>query len=82
MKRKKAAALKYDKNLNAPVVTAVGFGEIAEKIIAVANDSSIPVVEDSVLADNLTKLTIDQPIPAELYTAVAEIIAYIYSLNR
>lgn len=82
MKRKKAAALKYDNVFNSPTVTAVGFGEIADRIIEEAEKSNIPIVENAALTENLTRLSIGQNIPVELYEAVAEIIAFIYSLDK
>lgn len=82
MKRKRAAALKYDNVFSSPTVTAVGFGEIADRIIAEAENSNIPVIENPALAENLTALSLGQNIPVELYEAVAEIIAFIYSLDK
>lgn len=82
MKRKRAAALKYDNVFNSPVVTAIGFGEIADRIIEEAENSNVPVMENPELAENLTMLSIGQNIPVELYEAVAEIIAFIYSLDN
>ncbi|MDF2673639.1 MAG: flhB 1 [Clostridiales bacterium] len=81
MKRKKAAALKYDNVFSSPTVTAVGFGEIAERIIEEAENNNVPIIENTALTENLTKLSIGQNIPIELYEAVAEIIAFIYSLD-
>jgi flagellar biosynthesis protein len=81
MKRKKAAALKYDNIFSSPTVTAVGFGEIAERIIEEAENNNVPIIENTALTENLTKLSIGQNIPIELYEAVAEIIAFIYSLD-
>ncbi|SHE64473.1 EscU/YscU/HrcU family type III secretion system export apparatus switch protein [Caloramator proteoclasticus] len=82
MKRKKAVALKYNKDYKAPVVTAVGFGEIAEKILNKAKENDIPIVEDTVLVEKLSKVEPSSPIPEELYEAVARIIAFIYSLDE
>lgn len=82
MKRKKAAALKYDNKYTTPVVTAIGFGNIAEKIIDIAKCNEVPIVENKNLVDNLVEISIGQNIPAELYQPVAEIIAFIYSLNE
>lgn len=82
MKRKKAAALKYDNIFSSPTVTAVGFGEIADRIIKEAQNNNIPIIEDTALTENLTRLSIGQNIPVELYEAVAEIIAFIYSLDN
>lgn len=80
--RKKAAAIKYEKGLSAPVVTAMGFGEVAKKIIDVANESNIPIVENSDIVDSLDQDSIGENIPSELYEIVAEILAYIYSIEN
>ncbi|WDC84327.1 EscU/YscU/HrcU family type III secretion system export apparatus switch protein [Caloramator sp. mosi_1] len=82
MKRKKAVALKYKKDYKAPVVTAVGFGEIAERILNKAKENDIPIIEDAVLVDKLSRIEPSTPIPEELYEAVARIIAFIYSLDE
>lgn len=81
MKRKKAAALEYNKGYTAPVVTAIGFGEIAEKILSIAKNNEIPVIENNKLADDLCKLEINDDIPFDLYEPIAEIIAFIYKVN-
>lgn len=81
MKRKKAAALRYDKNYSVPVVTAIGFGQIAENILKTAESNDIPVIENSDLVDSLSLIPLGESIPSELYEAVAEIIAFVYSLN-
>ena len=78
-----AAALKYDgKRDSAPKVTARGRGAIAEKIIELAKKHKVPVKEDPALAQILSRLDIDEQIPPELYKAVAEILAFVYSLNE
>lgn len=82
MKRKKAVALKYNNNYKAPIVTAVGLGDIAEKIINKAKEHDIPIVEDKTLAEELCKVEPSAPIPPELYEAVAKIIAYIYYIDE
>lgn len=82
MKRKQAAALKYENILSSPTVTAVGFGEIADKIIEEAENNDVPIIKNPALAEDLTKLSLGQNIPVELYEAVAEIIAFIYSLDN
>lgn len=78
---KKAAALKYDKTCGVPIVSAIGFGQVAEKIIQTANDSSVPIIQNDELVENLSTLQVGDTIPIELYEAVAEVIAFIYSLN-
>ena len=81
--RSKAAALKYDAQVNsAPVVKARGVGAAAEKIIQIARDHNIPIREDPDLVELLVQLDLDQEIPPELYKVVAEILAFVYSLER
>ena len=77
-------ALKYDaETMSAPVVIAKGAGIIAAKIKEIAIEHSIPVMEDKPLARALYKsVDIDQPIPEELFQAVAEVLAYVYGLKR
>lgn len=78
-----AAAIKYDGTKDsAPKVTAGGRGLVAEKIIAIARDSGIPVKNDPDLIQVLGKLKVGNEIPVELYRAVAEILAFVYSLNE
>lgn len=78
----KAVALKYDrKKGNAPKVTATGRGEIAEKIIEIAQAHNVPVYEDKNLVQVLAALDLETEIPPELYRAVAEVLAFIYRLN-
>jgi flagellar biosynthesis protein len=80
---KKAVALKYKSGQdNAPKVAAKGTGLIAEKIIAVARKQGIPVKDDPNLIEVLSRLDLDQEIPPELYVVVAELLAFVYSLNR
>ena len=79
----KAVALKYDqKNDRAPRVVAKGRGNVAEKIIDVAQENNVPLCEDKNLIQVLEALDLESEIPAELYRAVAEVLAFIYRLNR
>ena len=82
MKRKKAAALKYDKNYDSPIVTAIGFGHVADAIIKKAEESNLPIVENSKLVESLSTLELGEEIPPELYETVAKVIAFIYNLNK
>jgi len=80
---KKAVAIKYDQNLDrAPRVVAKGKSLLAEKIIAVARENDIPLIEDQNLAQVLEALDLETEIPPELYRAVAEVLAFIYRLNH
>lgn len=81
--RKKAAALRYDHNHDqAPRVVARGRGKIAEKIVELANQHQVPLVEDPNLAQMLEALDLNVAIPPQLYHAVAEVLAFVYRLSR
>jgi flagellar biosynthesis protein len=81
-KSPKAVALKYDgKKDVAPRVVAKGRGNIAEKIIEVANEHNVPLYEDKNLVQILEALDLEAEIPPGLYRAVAEVLAFIYRLN-
>lgn len=80
--RKKAAALKYEAGYEAPVVSAAGVGFVADKIIEEANKNNVPVVIDKELTELLTNVNVGDSIPAELYEAVAKIIAYIMDTDK
>jgi len=78
-----AVAIKYDKDLyNAPYVVAKGADLIAENIKKIAKENSVPIVENKMLARMLyNTLEIGDLIPEELYEAIAEILAYVYTLK-
>lgn len=78
-----AAVIKYDdKRDAAPKLTAKGRGSIAEKIIKLAMEHNIPIREDPALVQILSRLDIDEQIPPEIYKAIAEILAFVYSVNE
>lgn len=79
---KKAVALNYSENLNAPEVVATGRGIVAEKILEMAVAHGVPVKEDPVLVDALSQLDLGQEIPPELYTVVAEILIFIMKMDK
>jgi flagellar biosynthesis protein FlhB len=76
-----AVALKYaGGSMRAPRVVAKGKRLIAERIVALARQAGVPVIQDIPLARTLYKLVdIDGEIPAALYRAVARILAYVYA---
>ncbi|MEO5363022.1 MAG: flagellar biosynthesis protein FlhB [Magnetococcus sp. DMHC-8] len=79
-----AAALLYKQGeMRAPIVTAKGRGEIAARIRAVAQEKGVPIVENPPLARVLYKdVELGHPIPQDLFKAVAEVLAYVYSLRN
>ena len=80
---KKAVALKYDMQQDtAPRVIAKGKGHVAEHILATAQKNSIPVYQNKTLVNMLMALEIDMEIPPELYKAIAEVMAYVYRMDK
>ena len=79
-----AVALKYDnKNMAAPQIVAKGMNLIAANIRELAEQNNVPVLEAPPLARALYKhAEIGEQIPATLYTAVAEVMAYVYHLAQ
>jgi flagellar biosynthesis protein len=80
---KKAVALRYIPALDrAPKVTAKGSGLLAQKIIELAREHGISLKEDPVLIQILSQLDFYQEIPPSIYVVVAEILAFVYSVNN
>ncbi len=79
-----AVALKYDTEKNgAPIVLAKGVDELAMRIIDVATKHSVAVVENIPLARAIYAETeVGREIPAKYYSAVAEVLVYVYRLNN
>ena len=75
-----AAALFYDGE-NAPIISARGTGQLAEEIIALAQQHNIPLYENAELVELLSTLDIGDEIPRALFITIAEIIAFAYVLQ-
>jgi flagellar biosynthetic protein FlhB len=78
-----AVALQYDPNsMNAPKVVAKGQGYIAARIRQLAIENGIPILERKPLARALYKMChVGQEVPEQYFSAIAEILAYVYELN-
>jgi len=78
-----AIAVHYDpQSMGAPVVLAKGAYHIAERIVELAKEHAIPVVQNVPLARAIYRsVEIDQEIPADLYLAMAEVLAFVYKLR-
>lgn len=78
-----AVALRYDAaEMAAPQVVAKGQGFVAQRIREIAREADVPVVENPPLARGLfNSVEIGDPVPAELYQAVAEVLAFVYRLK-
>lgn len=78
-----AVALRYEeKEMEAPVVTAKGAGDLARQITRLAAEHNVPVVRNPEVARALYRnVEVGRAIPVELYRAVAEILAFVYRLK-
>jgi flagellar biosynthesis protein len=83
MEPNKAVALTYDKILDAaPRIIAKGENDVAKRIIEIATQNQIAIAKDSELVEILSLLDLDSVIPVEAYVAVAEILNYVYKLDK
>ena len=77
-----AVALTYRETDAAPRVVAKGRGLIAEEIIARAKEAGVYVHQSAELVSLLVQVDLDQRIPPQLYVAVAELLAWLYRIER
>lgn len=79
-----AVALRYHPaEDNAPIVLAKGMDDLALRIVKVAEENKVAVIENVPLARALyADAELDQEIPPELYNPVAEVLVYIFRLNE
>ena len=83
MKGRKAVAVKYDEKLNnAPKVIVKGKNYLAEKIIELAQEHNIYIRKDSELAELLYNIGVGEEIPEELYSIIAEVLAFVYRIRK
>ena len=79
----KAVAVRYDVEKDrAPRVTAKGRSLVADRILAEAKKNGIPVYQNKSLVNMLMALELDREIPPELYRTVAEVLAYVYRIDK
>ena len=77
-----AVALRYAEDDQAPRVVASGAGEIARRILELAQEHGVPIEKNDTLTDILARLDLGYEIPAETYQAVAEILAFLYRADE
>jgi flagellar biosynthesis protein len=78
-----AVAIKYEKDRRAaPHVVAAGKGPLAQRIVEVAAAAGVPVLKEPRIAGLLANLPPGTEIPPDLYQAVAEILVFIYRMDR
>ena len=81
-RRTLAVALKYAPGDSAPTVIAKGRGLIANEIISRARESGVYVHESPELVALLSQVDLDQHIPPQLYVAIAELLAWLYQIEK
>ena len=74
-------ALKYTGD-GAPKVVAAGRGQVAATILARAREAGVPVHRDPELASALAQLALGDEIPEQMWTAVAQVLAWAYGLSE
>jgi len=79
-----AVAIKYDEeNSHAPIVVAKGMDNLAQQIKKIAREANVHIVQNPPLARSLyAEVEVDKAIPEALFGAVAEVLAYVYKMNR
>ncbi|MGG4603276.1 EscU/YscU/HrcU family type III secretion system export apparatus switch protein [Paenalcaligenes sp. Me131] len=80
--RPSAVALRYDAHDPAPKVVAKGYGNIAETIIQTAEANGLHIHESRELVSLLMQVDLDAHIPPQLYQVVAELLAWVYSIEN
>jgi flagellar biosynthesis protein len=81
--KKKAVALRYKKGEDtAPKVITKRIGKIAERIIEVARKEKIAIIEDKAAADKFYAVDVNVEIPPEMYKVAAELLAFVYTLDK
>ena len=80
---RRAVALRYNRNKeDAPRLVAKGSGYLAERIIEMARAHGVTIYEDKELIELLARLELYQVIPVELYQVIAEVLAFVYRINK
>lgn len=82
MRKKRAVALRYDKQDDAPRIVAKGEDAFADMIVRIAREYGVHVEDHQALAEVLMQFDVGLFIPEEVYEIVARILAFVYRLNR
>jgi len=79
---KQAIGLRYEEESGAaPRVIAKGRGELAERLLSIAEEHGVPIRKDPDLLQFLTATQVGDEVPEEVYGAVAALIAFLWQLN-
>ncbi|MCD6526701.1 MAG: flagellar biosynthesis protein FlhB [Desulfuromonas sp.] len=76
-------AIRYEQGkMDAPTIVAKGADNLAMKIREIARENDVPMVENIAVARALYKVDVGAVVPEQMFKAVAEILAYVYGLQR
>lgn len=75
-----AVALSYD-GKGAPSISAKGKGEIADRILEIARANKVAIKKDPALTAALSEIPLGDQVPEALFSAIAEVLAYVYSIS-
>ncbi|MCL2046297.1 MAG: EscU/YscU/HrcU family type III secretion system export apparatus switch protein [Oscillospiraceae bacterium] len=80
---RRAAAIVYDpQKHDVPILSAFGEGHIADKMVALARESGVPILPDKNISSVLSKVSIGDEIPEELYEAIAKVLIFVSDVDR
>ena len=77
-----AVSLKYPENTDAPFISAKESGILAQRMVEIAQENSIPVIENNIAANVLSMRQIGECIPESTWEAIAEIFAFIKNTEK
>ena len=79
---KKAVSLAYPDDADAPYISAIAQGRLADRVIAIARENGVLVVQDDALANVLAVQRVGDLIPGETYEVLAKVFAFIAKMER
>ncbi len=78
-----SVAISYRRSeMDAPIIVAKGADHLAFRIREIAKEHKVPIIENKPVARALYKQEVGETVPEEMFTAVAELLAYVYSLKN
>jgi flagellar biosynthesis protein len=82
MRSRRAVALAYARSDAAPRIAAAGMGPAAERIVRLAEEAGVPIIENAALAELLQPLDIGTLVPEKYWEAVANVLALVMELEE
>lgn len=79
---KKSVAIKYEKGLPAPFILAKGREELADRIVELAEQNGVPIVERTELVEALYMVDVGAFLPEQFFEAVAELLVFVQNIGK